>query len=100
MLKNISENKLTIACNKCGETYYADVTGMVLEKTELGEYQNPVFECPHCEGLELFNVNIPADDTEEPVSTGELPIEDEVQRHYVRVLMRLVRKDFIERRKS
>jgi hypothetical protein len=38
-------------------------------------------------------MNIPIDDTDEPFETGDLPIEEEVQRAYVRILMRMVRED-------
>lgn len=60
---------------------------------EFNEYQNVGLRCP-CGTKEVFNVNIPVNDTDESFQTGDLPIKEEIQRHYVRILQRLVRADF------
>jgi hypothetical protein len=40
-------------------------------------------------------MNIPVNDTDEDVNTGDLPVEEEVQRHYIRILQREKREDFL-----
>ncbi|SEH78562.1 hypothetical protein SAMN05192559_104105 [Halobacillus karajensis] len=93
MLKGIRETVLEIECSGCGSVYYTDVNGITLKKNEFNEYQNLALKCTDCGDYELFNVNIPIDDIEEGIETGELPVDEEVQRHYVRILQRLVRAD-------
>jgi hypothetical protein len=94
MLKEIMGNNMTVICNNCNAESIHDLTdrkSVFLD--EFGEYENLSIGCPECESIEAFNMNIPLDDTDEPFSTGDLPIEEEVQRAYVRVLMRIVRED-------
>jgi hypothetical protein len=94
MLKEIQGNNMTVTCNHCQKENVFDLS----QKTstyefEFGQYENPSFECPDCHAIEIFNVNIPLDDTDEPFETGYLPVGEEIQRHYVRLLMRMVRPD-------
>jgi rubredoxin len=81
-------------CNICKHEYQAvipDITVRFLP--EFGEYENLNVQCPSCNSIEVLNMNIPLDDTDEPFATGDLPIEEEIQRYYVRLLMRYVRED-------
>lgn len=96
MLKGISGTKMTTVCNFCGHEQTTNLDGVVLRKNELDEYDNLNVVCPNCGSGEVFNLNIPADDIDEPFQTGDLPTEEEIQRYYVRYLMRLVRQDFVE----
>jgi hypothetical protein len=94
MLKEITGNNMIVICNNCKTENQFDLTNRTstfLE--EFGQYENISFDCPVCQSSESFNMNIPLDDTDEPFATGDLPIEEEIQRHYVRILMRAVRED-------
>lgn len=94
MLKEITGNNMIVICNNCQIENHFDLTdrkSTFLE--EFGEYENLSFECPGCHSIESFNMNIPIDDIDEPFETGDLPIDEEIQRHYVRVLMRMTRDD-------
>lgn len=94
MLKEIAGNNMTVICNNCNALNVYDLTGREsVFLQEFGEYENLNFDCPFCDTIESFNMNIPIDDTDEPFETGDLPIEEEVQRAYVRILMRMVRED-------
>ena len=61
---------------------------------DFGEFENLVVQCTQCETYECFNMNMPFDDVDDGVQTRELPIGEEVNRHYVRVLQRMIREDF------
>ena len=95
MLKEIVNNTLILICNTCKTENQHDVS--TFESTfleEYNEYENVSFPCSNCSSVEVFNMNIPVDDTDEPFSTGDLPVNEEIQRAYVRLLMRIVREDF------
>lgn len=94
MIKEIKGNDMIIGCNNCKQENNFNLSqkkSIFLE--EFGEYENLSFKCPECQAVEFYNMNIPLDDTDEPFATGDLPIEEEVQRAYVRILMRIVRED-------
>lgn len=94
MLKEITGNNMTVICNNCNALNVYDLTSREsVFLQEFGEYENLNFDCPFCDTIESFNMNIPINDTDEPFATGDLPIEEEVQRAYVRILMRMVRED-------
>jgi hypothetical protein len=95
MLKAIQGNNMTVICNNCKTETNHDLTGKSSNfSPEYGEYENLSFLCSECDSVESFNMNIPIDDTDEPFLTGVLPIEEEIQRYYVRILMRIAREDF------
>lgn len=95
MLKGINGNVLTITCNNCKSENNFDVLKMKSTfSVEDNEYENLSFSCPGCQSVEIFNMNIPVDDTEERFSTGDLPQNEEIQRYYVRLLIRMTRADF------
>ena len=95
MLQGIQDQTASILCNQCQTISSEDLTDRIspfLE--EFLEYENFLFVCPSCGGAEIFNMNIPVNDTDEPFMTGELSEEEEIQRYYVRILIRLIREDF------
>lgn len=96
MLKFIRNKIITVRCNQCETEYEESVEGKVCRFVEeYGEYQNYNTVCPNCGCIEIYNLNIPVDAEEEPFWTGDLPLEEEIQRYYVRILIRLVREDFV-----
>lgn len=95
MLKSIIDNTAEVHCNSCSNVIYFDLTNVELKYSEeFGEYENFAVECGICNTAEIFNMNIPVNDTDEPFATGDLPTEEEIQRYYVRLLQRIVREDF------
>lgn len=97
MLKEIRDKTLTIHCGGCNKEYYDLAEGKVCKFDEnFGQYENYYTTCPNCGRIEVFNMNIPVDAEEEPFWTGDLPLEEEIQRYYVRILIRLVREDFVK----
>lgn len=93
MLKEVKDSQAKVECVDCGRLTSHDVTGIkVPYLEEFNEYENVVLGCT-CGTKEVFNVNIPIDAENENFETGELPLEEEVQRYYVRILQRLVRSD-------
>ena len=98
MLKAILDNKAIILCPNCNNETEHDLAGktsVFLE--EFGEWENVSFPCSHCPTVKVINMNIPTNDTDEEFKTGDLPAEEEIQRHYVRILQRLVRADLIDK---
>ena len=79
-------------CYKCGSEITIDLTGKIIEKDEWGNWKQFNVECA-CGTVEGFNLNIPLDDLDEPFETGDLPLNEEIQRFYVRILQRLIRAD-------
>lgn len=95
MLNGINGTILTVKCDNCENENNFDVSEIKSSfSTEYNEYENVLFSCPICSSIEIFNMNIPIDDTDEPFETGDLPVDEEIQRAYVRLLMRIVREDF------
>lgn len=94
MLKSVVRNTMSLKCDICGHEFEKPVPNISLRfLSEFNEYENLAVQCPNCNGYEIFNMNIPPDDTDEPFRTGDLPLREEIQRYYVRLLMRHVRKD-------
>lgn len=96
MLEGITGNVLWLACEKCGEKR-SELLKQKIHKIleEFGEFENYMCDpCPKCGAVEGYNMNIPVNDTDEEFITGELPEKEEIQRYYVRLLMRLCREDF------
>lgn len=92
---NIRDGVALVRCG-CGHVQNVDLSGLVsVYLEEFGEYENINVACPVCNAIEVFNMNIPLNDTDEPFSTGDIPLEEECQRHYVRVMQRLLREDLI-----
>jgi hypothetical protein len=90
----IKKSVLETKC-RCGAIQKTDVIGKVSKFIEeFGEYENIVVQCPACKTYELLNMNIPLDDMEDGVKTGDISVEEEVNRYYIRVLQRLIREDF------
>jgi hypothetical protein len=99
MLKGVKGNKITIECNNCKTEFEKNLTGVISNRLEeFNQYENLQAHCDNCKTFEIFNLNIPVDATDEPFLTGDLPVEEEIQRHYVRLIQRIIRKDFIDRR--
>ena len=93
MIIGIVENDVQIKC-KCDFTQIINIEGKTsLFNEEFGEYENIVVQCPSCNTFELLNMNIPLNDIDDGVETGELSVEEEVNRHYIRILQRIVRED-------
>ncbi|MYL50248.1 hypothetical protein GLV98_12190 [Halobacillus litoralis] len=93
MLKEVKDSQAKVECVDCGVITNHDVTDIeVPYLEEFDEYENVVLGCT-CGTSEVFNVNIPVDAEDEKFETGDLPLEEEVQRYYVRILQRLVRPD-------
>ncbi|WP_026584194.1 hypothetical protein [Bacillus sp. J33] len=98
MIKKLIDKNLTIQCKTCGFENNIDVTGVNKQYiAEFEEYENLAVVCPNpeCKSIEVFNMNIPVNDTDEPFETGELPVEEEIQRYYLRLLIREIREDFV-----
>lgn len=84
----------TVACNKCGVEYTGDISSITLKfQEEFREYENLYFRCPNCPTVEGFNMNLPLDELDDEIPTYEMPVEEEIQRYYVRLAMRIVRED-------
>lgn len=97
MLKEIRGNILINECHHCKALNEYDITGLRSEYLEeFGEYENLGFSCPNCDSSIVFNMNIPTDDIDEPFASGDLPEAEEIQRYYVRLLMRMTRADLIK----
>lgn len=92
MLKSIQGMDMITQCN-CGKEKTTDLTGVVISKGDFDQWDNLTVNC-ECGIAEAFNLNIPIDDTDEPFATGDLPTDEEIQRYYVRLLIRIVRADF------
>ena len=94
MLKSLVNQIMTIQCNFCHKEFTTEVPKEnVRFLPEFNQFENVSVQCPKCGAIEIFNMNIPPDDTGESFATGDLPIEEEIQRYYVRLLMRYVRED-------
>jgi len=94
MLKEIIGDNMVVVCNNCqAENSYNVSEKTVSFSPEFNEFENLNFECPGCHTIEIFNMNIPANDTDENFMSGDLPIGEEIQRYYVRLLMRIARPD-------
>jgi hypothetical protein len=94
MLKQIYSKTMTTVCNICGKEKQTDLSNITVKKNaDFNEWDNLIIECD-CGSAEVFNLNIPENDTDEPFMTGELPLDEEIQRFYVRILQRIVREDF------
>lgn len=94
MLLSIINQTMNLKCNRCNKEYQNSVPNTPVKYIEeFGEYENLSIQCPYCGTLEIFNMNIPPNDTDELFATGDLPLEEEIQRYYVRLLMRYVRED-------
>jgi hypothetical protein len=95
MLKGVNGTNIIHTCNSCGKENIFSTLGKKIEfSEELNEYINYPVSC-ECGAIEVFNMNIPVDDTDESFATGDLPLNEEIQRYYVRILIRLIREDFI-----
>ncbi|WP_394136862.1 hypothetical protein [Cytobacillus oceanisediminis] len=97
MIKEVIRNQLINICGSCGFENTVNVTGKVQKfLPEFNQFENLVVECPNseCKSIEVFNMNIPVNDTDEPFKTGELPLNEEIQRYYLRLLIREIREDF------
>jgi hypothetical protein len=97
MIKGMINNQLINICGHCGFENTIDVSGKIQKYLpEFNQYENLVVECPNseCKSIEVFNMNIPVNDTDEPFVTGELPLIEEIQRYYLRLLIREIREDF------
>lgn len=94
MIKEIKGNDIIIGCNNCSLENHFDVSQRKSSfREDFDEYENISFECPGCQTVEIYNMNIPIDDIDEPFETGDLPVDEEIQRAYVRILMRIIRED-------
>ncbi|MDL4842843.1 hypothetical protein [Aquibacillus rhizosphaerae] len=98
MIVGIKNRNVDVECDSCKHLYSdkAEAPGQVKKYLEeFGEYENYIVKCPVCDYQETYNMNIPINDTDEPIATGDISEREEVQRYYVRYLMRLVREDLI-----
>ena len=95
MLKGIQGNIITTQCNACDTVKNTDVTGVVIPKGEWGDWRSYNVTCDACGAMEGFNLNIPVNDTDEPYAAGDLPENEEIQRYYVRLLIRMIRADYV-----
>jgi len=94
LLLSIVNQIMSLKCDKCSKEYQTPIPNTTVKYIEeFDEYENLPIQCPYCGTLEIFNMNLPINDTDEPFATGELPLEEEIQRYYVRLLMRYVRED-------
>jgi hypothetical protein len=93
MLQSLTGNIMTTICDHCGDEKITDLTNTVTGKDSLDQWECLYVPCS-CGSGQAFNMNIPVDDTDEPFATGDLPIDEEVQRYYLRLLIRMVREDF------
>lgn len=94
MLKEIKGNNMTVVCNNCKTENIFNVAARKSQHLiEFDQFENLDFECPSCHSVEIFNMNIPINDTDEHFKTGDLSEGEEIQRHYVRILMRITRDD-------
>jgi hypothetical protein len=100
LIKSLIDKKLTVRCENCGkETEYNVMGKMMKFIKEFGEYENFQVQC-ECGTITIINMNIPVDDVDEDIATGEIPVEEEISRHYIRILQREIREDFIASKKG
>lgn len=96
MIKTVQGTKVGLTCQHCERDFEVDLSGAVLEfLPEFNEYENLPIQC-ECGALEVFNMNIPENDTDEPFKTGQIPINEEIQRHHIRLIQRMIRIDFVD----
>lgn len=94
MLKFIQGMKAVIKCPNCNnETEHNLAAKKSVFLEEFGEFDNVAFQCSHCPTAKVINMNIPVNDTDENFKTGDLPEEEEIQRHFVRIMQRMIRAD-------
>lgn len=98
MLTHIEGRTLHITCSSCLANHTEDVPLDAVFRfiPEFGEYENyKTTPCPTCGNVEVLNLNIPSDETEdEALTIVDLPIEEETQRYYIRLLQRMGREDW------
>jgi hypothetical protein len=94
MIKSIKANTLITECRYCKTETITDLTNVVIGKDEFGKWGNLTIKCS-CGAGKVCVLDIPVDATDEPFETGDLPLEEEIQRYYVRLLIRMIRGDFV-----
>ena len=94
MLNQIKETVATITCDNCGTIGYLDLSEITCKfLPEFNEYENLYYICPSCESVTSYNMNLPLSELDDEIPTYEMPLEEEIQRYYVRLAMRMVRED-------
>ncbi|SDO78776.1 hypothetical protein [Halobacillus aidingensis] len=98
-LTSIEGNIMTSLCSKCGNETTTDISNDVVGKDEFGFWKGYRVKCQTegCPRIMFYNLNLPLDAEDEPFESGDLPLEEEVQRYYVRLLIRTVREDFVSK---
>jgi hypothetical protein len=97
LLKTFVNSTLEIKCNTCGAEFSTLIDSGYTSnfQPEFNAYTNfNSNPCPSCKSIEVFNMNIPTDETAESDAEAEMPYEEINQRHYVRQLIKAVREDF------
>lgn len=92
MLVDFSNYIATVHCDKCGNINNFDFSNKISQYLEeFGEYENLPMPCVNCEQIEIFNMNLEIDE-----KIDDLEIIEEIQRGYVKDLIRTLRADFRE----
>lgn len=95
MLTSVVDKRAFVKCESCGKMTYHDLSNVTCKYSEeFGEYENLYLECPNCPTIEGFNMNLPVDELQDDLPLYEMPLNEEIQRYYVRLAMRIVREDF------
>lgn len=92
MLISFKDGIANTHCEGCGKISDFDLSNKIcyfLE--EFGEYENLPLSCTGCNSIEVFNMNL---DVEE--NTENFEITEQIQRDYIKDLIRSVRGDFVE----
>jgi hypothetical protein len=95
MIVSLINGQLETECTFCGNIKITDTSVMppLKKLDEFNEYENINIPCD-CGSVKVLNMNIPVNDTDEPFEMGELPLKEEIQRYYLRLLIREIREDF------
>lgn len=102
MIDKITGSIVSLVCNVCGHKYEKPIPQTVLKfNKEFQQYDNLSFECDKCGTIEFFNMNIEESLLPfEIIEELNIPNEEVNQRKYVIDLMKLLREDFVNERKS
>ena len=96
MIVSLMDKLLKVRCMKCEQIIETDISGMVSRYVpDFNEFENIVILCEDCGTADVLVMNIPVNDTDEDIMTGEIPVEEEIARHYLRILQREIREDFL-----
>jgi len=95
MIKSISGMTMISECHVCKRENSTDLNGKTVRKNEFDQWDTFNVVCP-CGSAFAYNLGISDEDIDKDLATGDVSANFEVCRHYVRLLIRIVREDWKE----